>query len=105
MNVMKLMVVALAGWISRQEHVIDYAIAAGGLVDCFATTTGMQRELMNYQRFQFSDTTTSSKRALPAGAGAEPGIRVPIRATRRSSGGSGSAGRASNPWFFSLRVM
>ncbi len=28
-----------------------------GLADCFATTAGMQREPMNYQRFLFSDTT------------------------------------------------
>ncbi|MFP6857775.1 MAG: hypothetical protein VCA73_10900 [Roseibacillus sp.] len=36
---------------------IDYATAASGLADCFATTTGMRREPMNYQRFQFLDTT------------------------------------------------
>jgi hypothetical protein len=53
----KLMVVALAGWISReQEDVIDYATTVSGLADCFATTTGMRREPMNYQRFQFPDT-------------------------------------------------
>jgi hypothetical protein len=41
----KLMVVALAGWISReQEDVIDYATTVSGLADCFATTTGMRRE-------------------------------------------------------------
>ena len=39
------MVVALAGWISRQqEDVIDYATAGSGLADCFATTTGMPHE-------------------------------------------------------------
>ena len=39
MDVMKLMV-ALAGWISRQqEDVIDYATTVSGLADCFATTT------------------------------------------------------------------
>jgi hypothetical protein len=55
MDVMKLMV-ALAGWISpQQEDVIDYATAASGLEDCFATTTGMPCKPMNYQRFQFSD--------------------------------------------------
>ena len=44
------MVVALAGWISReQEDVIDYATTVSGLADCFATTTGMRREPMNYQ--------------------------------------------------------
>jgi hypothetical protein len=56
MDVMKLMVVARAGGISRQQqNVIDYATAARGLVDCFATTTGMPCKPMNYQRFQFSD--------------------------------------------------
>ena len=60
MDVKKLMVVALAGGISRQqEDVIDYATAGTGLAACFATTTGMRREPMNYQRFQFSDTTGS----------------------------------------------
>ena len=55
---MKLMV-ALAGWISRQqEDVIDYATTVSGLADCLATTTRM-REPMNYQRIQFSDTTGS----------------------------------------------
>ncbi|MFP6858741.1 MAG: hypothetical protein VCA73_15785 [Roseibacillus sp.] len=45
MNVIKLMVVALAGWINQQqEDVIDDATAASGLADCFATTTGMPRE-------------------------------------------------------------
>jgi hypothetical protein len=44
------MVVALAGGISRQqEDVIDYATAGSGLAECFATTTGMRREPMNYQ--------------------------------------------------------
>ena len=39
MDVMKLMV-ALAGWISRQqEDVIDFATTVSGLADCFATTT------------------------------------------------------------------
>ncbi len=58
MNVMKLMVVAFAGWINQQqEDVIDYATAASGLADCFATTTGMPHETMNYQPFQFLDTT------------------------------------------------
>jgi hypothetical protein len=61
MNVMKLMVVALAGWINQQqEDVREYATAASGLADCFATTTGMPREPMHYQRFQFWDTTGSS---------------------------------------------
>ena len=59
MDVMKLMV-ALAGWISRQqEDVIDYATTVSGLADCLAATTGMPREPVNYQRFQFLDTTGS----------------------------------------------
>ena len=34
MNVMKLMVVALAGWINQQQDdMIDYATAASGLAD------------------------------------------------------------------------
>jgi hypothetical protein len=46
MNVMKLMVLALAGWINQQqEDVIDCSTAASGLADCFATTTGMRREI------------------------------------------------------------
>jgi hypothetical protein len=65
MDVEKLMVVALAGGISRQqEDVIDYATAGTGLAACFATTTGMRREPMNYQRFQFSDTTGTGAMSL-----------------------------------------
>ena len=66
MNVIKLIVVSPAGWTNRQEHVPDYlreekgeARIAGRLADCLATTTGMPREPMNYQRFQFLDTTGS----------------------------------------------
>ena len=45
MNVIKLMVVSLAGWINQQqEDVIDYATAASGLADCFVTTSGMRPE-------------------------------------------------------------
>ena len=44
MNVMNLMVVALADWINQEQNVIDYATAASGLADCFAITTGMRRE-------------------------------------------------------------
>ena len=45
MDVIKLMALALAGWINQQQQdVIDYATAASGLVDCFATTTGMPRD-------------------------------------------------------------
>ncbi|MFM1560811.1 MAG: hypothetical protein ACKJSK_15970, partial [Roseibacillus sp.] len=29
-------------------------ICVSGVADCFATTTGMRRESMHYQRFQFS---------------------------------------------------
>ena len=62
MNMMKLMVVARAGWLNQQqEDVIDYATTLSGSADCFATTTGMPREPMNYQRFQFSDTTPPGK--------------------------------------------
>ncbi|MFP6896802.1 MAG: hypothetical protein VCA38_09385 [Roseibacillus sp.] len=46
MDVIRLMVVALASWINQQqEDVIEYATAASGLVDCFATTTGMRHEI------------------------------------------------------------
>ena len=45
MNVIKLRVVSPAGWTNRQEDVIDYATAASGLADCFATTTGMLHEI------------------------------------------------------------
>jgi hypothetical protein len=61
MDVKKLMVVALAGWTNQEQNVIDYATVARGLVDCFATTTGMPCKPMNYQRFQFSDTTPPGK--------------------------------------------
>ena len=48
MNVMELTVMALAGWISRQqEDVIQYATAGSGLAACFATTTGMPRETVS----------------------------------------------------------
>ncbi|MEO1845023.1 MAG: hypothetical protein ABGZ37_12210 [Akkermansiaceae bacterium] len=67
MDVEKLMVVALAGWISRQqEDVIDYATTVSGLVDCFATSTGMRRESMNYQRLEFLDTTPSLRSGTAA---------------------------------------
>ena len=39
MDVMKLMVVALAGWINRQQR------DASGLADCSATTTGTRHEI------------------------------------------------------------
>ncbi len=65
MDVMKLMV-ALAGWISRQqEDVIDYATTVSDLVDYFVTTTGMPHEIptisifghyaVNVQRFSRQD--------------------------------------------------
>ena len=39
MNVMELMVAARAGWINQQqEDLIEYAAAASGFADCFATT-------------------------------------------------------------------
>ena len=45
MNVMKLMVVTLAGWINQQqEDVTDCSTAGSGLADCFATTPGMSHE-------------------------------------------------------------
>jgi len=39
MDLMKLMVVALAGWMNQQQQ------AAGGLGDCFATTAGTRHEI------------------------------------------------------------
>ena len=45
MNVMKLMLVARAGWIhQQQEDVIDCSTAGSGLADCSTTTTAMQHE-------------------------------------------------------------
>jgi hypothetical protein len=44
MNVMKLMVVALAGWINQRQDVIDCSTAASGWADCFATTTGIPNQ-------------------------------------------------------------
>ncbi len=46
-------------WMSESGAADGEARIAGRLADCLATTTGMPREPMNYQRFQFLDTTGS----------------------------------------------
>ena len=73
---MTLMAVALAGWINRQQQdVIEYPrIAASGLVDCFATTTGRRHEI-NDSNFW----TLRRRLTLPVAPGSVRGFAFGIR--------------------------
>ena len=72
MDVMKLMVVILAGWINlQQEDVIDCATAPSGLVDCFATTTGMRRETDDSSFWTLRGVAFVAEYAMRPGPGGE----------------------------------